>query len=52
MALRVGGHRLTARLPGQVSLAPGTVLAIGFDGGGLHFFDPAGLRLHPQKEPA
>ena len=52
VAMRVGDHRLTARLPGQVSLAPGNVLAIGFDRGALHFFDATGLRLQPQRQPA
>ena len=52
VAMRVGDHRLTARLPGQVSLAPGSVLAIGYDRCALHFFDAAGLRLQPQRQPA
>ena len=52
IGLRVAGHRLTARLPGRVSLASGDMVAIGFGPGDLHFFNEAGHRLQTQRELA
>ncbi len=50
VGLRVAGHRLIARLPGQVALAPGDTVAIGVKPGDLHFFDEAGRRLQSHRE--
>ena len=50
VGLRVAGHRLIARLPGQVALAPGDTVAIGVEPGDLHFFDEAGRRLQSHRE--
>ncbi len=50
VGLRVAGQHLIARLPGQVSLASGNTVAIGFEPADLHFFDTAGRRLQPQRE--
>ncbi len=52
VGLRVAGHHLVARLPGQASLASGDTVAIGFEPADLHFFDAAGRRLQSQRELA
>ena len=45
VAARAGGERLTARLPGQVSLARGSEVRLAWDPEALHLFDAAsGLR--------
>ena len=40
---------LIARIPGRITLQPGTQVTIGYAPEALHFFDPAGLRLHTEK---
>ncbi len=52
LTLSLAGARLVARVPGQVALLAGADATIGFDPAALHFFDPAGLRLHIETEKA
>ena len=52
VTLRLGGHRLIARLPGQVALAADAAVAVGFDRDDLHYFDAPGVRLQLHKELA
>ena len=55
LACTVAGQRVLARVPGQVALAPGAAIHLGFDPVDLHLFDAAGRRLtlhHDQKEIA
>ena len=50
VGLRIAGHRLIARVPGQVMLAAGDTVSIGVEPCDLHFFDEAGLRLENQRQ--
>jgi sn-glycerol 3-phosphate transport system ATP-binding protein len=50
LTLSLGSNAtLIARIPGRITLQPGAQVTIGCAPDDLHFFDPAGFRLHTEK---
>ncbi len=45
LACDAAGHRLLARVPGRLTLAPGAPVHLAFDPAELHLFGPGGERL-------